>query len=84
MYGERTSFQVFIGRRYVGVPGLIASHDDAGGIGQVTDAGIFQAVKLVTARETEESTHFVEEFAKDAGIGLLHRRSEITAKQIIF
>lgn len=42
MYGGIAPLQISVGRRDIGVSGLIAGDDYSGGIGQIADSGIFK------------------------------------------
>lgn len=46
-------FQIFVRHTNVGMACLVASHDDALGIGQISDAGILKTVELVRIRPTQ-------------------------------
>ena len=66
VYGQCASLQVLVGGGDVRVPGLIACHNDASGIGQVADARVLQTVELVAAGEAEKGAYLVEVIAEDA------------------
>ena len=64
--GEGAALEVLVSGGDVGVSGLIAGDDNAGRVGEVADAGVLQAVELISAWKAEESTYLGEVVTEDA------------------
>ena len=57
--GASRCLQVFIRHANVGVSCLVSGHDNALGIGKVSDAGVLQTVELVALGEAQCLPHLL-------------------------
>ena len=57
--GASRSLKVFIRHANVGVSRLISGYDNTLGIGQVSDAGVFQTVELVALGKIQSLPHLL-------------------------
>ncbi len=71
--------KVFVGYRYIRMPGLVFRYDYALSISQVSDAGLLQAVELVTVREAENATQLIDPVSEDTPIRLDRGRAKYLA-----
>ena len=83
VYCHVTSFKIFIGGGYVGMPSLITGNYDTFSIGQIPDAGILQTVELVRFREFQGCSDLIEIITVDTCRCFLLTWLEAFTEQVI-
>lgn len=77
------TLQIPIGNRYVRVSRLVASYDNAFGVGEVADSGVLQAIELVCVGEAESFPDTYSFLPKAVHRYLLTARPYMLAKEIV-